>query len=193
MSQNVQNTSLVRGERTLQKLSMQQIVQAFDSVIQKAKNQSVALPKNNSAKSKLYFAAPWFNELEELIYKKCQCIFDAVSLKSKYEVFWPKDNVYDTPNEAFLADVREIKSAEIILALVTTLDVGTAWEIGYAYALNKKIVLLGFDESCLMSHINIMLGFSADFITIESLQKLLVGTIEQKDFIKIDNTWQGKQ
>ena len=78
----------------------------------------------------------------------------------------------------------------MLIALISRKDVGTAWEIGYAMALGKKIYLVAFDEDCFTSKTNLMLAFSGRCFTIDKLAKFLVEGLDSADYVYIDRKWE---
>jgi nucleoside 2-deoxyribosyltransferase len=67
----------------------------------------------------------------------------------------------------------------LVLAQISEKDIGTAFEIGYARALGKDIVLVGFDEKDFERKTNLMLAFAADqCITIDKMYKIFNDTID---------------
>ena len=77
-----------------------------------------------------------------------------------------------------------------MIALVSSKDVGTAYEIGYAKALDKQVVLLCYNEDDFKSTTNIMLAFAADaIIPVSDLPKLLVEDIYTGEQIYINDDW----
>ena len=91
----------------------------------------------------------------------------------------------------FTMDVDAIDSCDEVIALYRGRysGTGTAWEIGMAYSLNKKIVLIGLDDTTFLSHTNVMLAFTGTCTTLREFGKLLVG----KDYrtIEIEDKWEG--
>lgn len=142
-------------------------------------------------KQKLYFAGPWFDVRADMLYKSCQKIINKCKSDSKYDVFFPKDAVSITPKDAFDRNVKEIQECDALVALVSRKDVGTAWEIGMAYALGKPIYLLGFDKTTFLSHTNVMLAFTGKCFTIHNLMKFLIYGLSNDDLIHIKNEWEG--
>lgn len=164
----------------------------FHEVLKIAQNSlySINFDKFNcETKRKIYFAGPWFdnraNDLYDTCYKICSFF------KNSYEFYFPREEVNNFPIEAFKKNVNNIKDCDIIIALVSRKDVGTSWEIGMGYALNKKIYLLGYDESTFLSHTNVMLAFTGKCLTIDKLTKFLTNKIDESDFVKIKNEWDG--
>jgi nucleoside 2-deoxyribosyltransferase len=108
---------------------------------------------------RVYLASPFFNELEVETVEKI-----AEILKSKgLEVFEPMNNQMEELEagsrhwsiETFMNDVKFIKWAEIVVGVYhgNYSDSGTAWELGYAYATDKPVILIHVGEnSNLMVH-----------------------------------------
>lgn len=90
---------------------------------------------------KIYFAGPLFTAAEREFNK-----YATVILRAKgHDVFLPQESEQGADDRAiFESDVRGIDGCDVILASMegrTDPDSGTCWEVGYAYALKKKIVL----------------------------------------------------
>lgn len=97
---------------------------------------------------KVYLASPFFNETELERMGKVRDILREKGL----DVFVP--NEHQSPlefgsrewrDETFKSDVRGIDNADVVVAIISQGnydDSGTAWEIGYAYATNKPVVLV---------------------------------------------------
>lgn len=95
------------------------------------------------ASPKIYFAAPFFNpsqiEREEWLIKELRHI--------GFRVFSPRENILLTPNatqeereKAFQDNIKEINNCDLVFAVTDGKDMGTIWEAGYAYGVNKPIV-----------------------------------------------------
>jgi len=138
---------------------------------------------------KMYFAGPWFDYRARRLYKTCEDIVEICNAYSPYTVYFPKNESSATPKEAFNKNITQIKDADIVVALVSRKDVGTAWEIGMAYSLGKPIILLGYDRTTFLSHTNVMLAFTGKCITIRQFPLFL----KEKDYVtvKIKNKWEG--
>ena len=141
-------------------------------------------------KCSIYFAGPWFTpeqryemDLVREISKYCE---------NKYNIYFPVEHQFSTPKDTYNANVKEINNADIVVALVSYKDVGTAYELGIATALNKRIVLLAKDKFCFSNKTNIMLAFCTDTcITMDNLKLFF----EDKDYenVLITNDWEGKE
>ena len=138
---------------------------------------------------KLYFASPWFTEKSAAFYDAILTISSNCDLFTDYKIFYPRCQVNRKPFDAFVKNVSNIQDADVVVAFVDEKDVGTAWEIGMAYSLGKKVILLGLDETTFLSHTNVMLAFTGSCTTLREFAKLLVG----KDYrtIEIDDKWEG--
>lgn len=101
-------------------------------------------------KIKAYLAAPFFKEDELEVYHKVISFLREVK---KYELYVPMEhsipNAWDMSNAewakaVFDEDVKAIDKAEIVFVINFGMysDSGTAWEAGYAYAKNKKVVMI---------------------------------------------------
>ena len=96
---------------------------------------------------KIYLASPFFNEEELEIYRR------AIRLlrDEGYDVYVPQEhtieNAWSLSNEdwasrVFIEDVKAINESEVVMVLNFGMysDSGTAWEAGYAFAKDKKVV-----------------------------------------------------
>ena len=105
---------------------------------------------------KIYLASPFFNTEEIVIY--CNVIHDL--REAGHEVYVPKEHTIenawdlsnkDWANEVYLADTYAIADCDCVMVLNFGMysDSGTAWEAGFAYAFNKKVVqvLCGGDNA----------------------------------------------
>lgn len=137
----------------------------------------------------LYFAGPWFDERADKLYDFCKRVVDYDKAITPYNVFFPKYCAANRPFDVFVNNVAEVRAADTVVALVSCKDVGTAWEIGMAYSLHKKLILLGYDETTFLSHTNAMLAFCAECATISDLTKILLD--EKYSNIIIPNQWEG--
>jgi nucleoside 2-deoxyribosyltransferase len=119
---------------------------------------------------KIYFAAPLFTSAEIAFNR---VVADLLTRRG-HQVFLPQESEANNraaesenaAEEIFISDVCAIDSCDVVVANLDgpDPDSGTSWEIGYAYACGKDIVLYrtdfriheGFDP------INLMLTESAD-------------------------------
>lgn len=142
-------------------------------------------------KLNMYLAGPWFTVNGSLFYDVVMGIEKAVRKNSNFKVFYPREVNCKTPEETFENNVKNIKDADIVVAIVCEKDVGTAWEIGMAYALGKDVYLLGYDESTFLSHTNLMLAFTGKCFTIDKWAKFLTQGIRNIEYVDIPNVWEG--
>lgn len=101
---------------------------------------------------KLYLAGPFFDN-EQI--KRIKNIEQALNDNPTVDTYFsPRNSDYLLQNkpgskawseEVFSLDVNEIKKADAIIAIIDftndSVDSGTAFEIGYAHAINKPVVL----------------------------------------------------
>ena len=66
-----------------------------------------------------------------------------------------------TASEIFTRDTRDVRVSDIVFVYLTNYSIGTAFEIGLSWSLNKKIVIVTTPE--LIKHP--FLSESADYIT----------------------------
>lgn len=185
-------TGKAKGISTYNKLDIEDLRKVLDNEAEMALS-SVLCSKEEIPTciktKKLYFAGPWFNEKSNAFYNSILTIANMCKQFADYDIFFPKCQVNKTPFDAFMKNVGNIQNADMVVAFVDDKDVGTAWEIGMAYSLNKKIVLIGLDDTTFLSHTNVMLAFTGTCTTLREFGKLLVG----KDYrtIEIEDKWEG--
>lgn len=123
----------------------------------------------------VYLAGPFFNEYERKLVDKAKQILveRGLSVFSPKEHFipngWNMSNV-DWGQAVFEMDKKAIPNCKYIVALYHGLysDSGTAWEIGYAYALEKQVLIVCVNND--MSSVMISNGSTAVIDNIEELK-----------------------
>jgi nucleoside 2-deoxyribosyltransferase len=96
-------------------------------------------------KKKVYLASGWFSPDQDRQLTKLEKIFDDraewIELASPRRIFvCPPDASLEVQDEVFYGNMRHIKTADFVLVNTTYRDIGTIWEAGAAYALNRPIV-----------------------------------------------------
>lgn len=127
--------------------------------------------------NKIYLASPFFNPAEIERVDKVKEILDSKGL----EVFSPKE--HQSPDlefgskewreKTFHNDVGHINWCDCVVAIICNGnydDSGTAWELGYAYATGKPVILVNFTGEA----INLMIA--------DSLHALITSYEELKDY-----------
>lgn len=101
-------------------------------------------------KTKVYLAAPWFTKKQEEVYNK---VVRQLRRNSAFELLLPRDfimeNGYDLSNAEWALlvynhDKSLLDKADIVYAIDWGFnsDAGTAWEIGYACAKDKPVIVV---------------------------------------------------
>ena len=136
-------------------------------------------------KTKVYLAAPWFTEKQEEVYNK---VVAELRKNKTYELLLPRDFViedgHDIPNPewalmVFNHDKHLLDMADVVYAIDWGFnsDAGTAWEIGYACAKNKPVVVVRPREVKLAS---LMIAGGSIATVTEKLHYRAFGTTEYK-------------
>lgn len=126
---------------------------------------------------KIYLASPFFDEVEV---KRMETVRDILREK-KLDVFVPNEHQHkelefgsmEWRKATFNSDVSAIDEADIVVAVNSKGnydDAGTMWEIGYAYATKKPVVLVNLTGDT----INLMIA--------DSLHALVTSYDELKDY-----------
>jgi len=122
---------------------------------------------------RVYLASPFFNDKEIEYLEQVEKILNEKGLK----VFSPFRHPVAAEMgsrqwsiETFMDDIKHIKWAEIIVGIYhgNYSDSGTAWELGYAYATDKPVILVhvGTNSNLMVhegSHANITLEELKDY------------------------------
>ena len=126
---------------------------------------------------KIYLASPFFDDAELERVDKVKEILDSKGL----EVFSPKEHQnkhlefgsMEWRKATFENDVKHIDWCDVVVAIICKGnydDSGTAWELGYAYATNKPVVLVNITGET----INLMIA--------NSLHALIISYDELKEY-----------
>lgn len=106
--------------------------------------------------TKIYLAGPFFKPGEKERIEKVRKLFKDDPFFNDYDVFYPMDHTipngknlsnWEWGEAVFKMDTDALEKADILVAIYDKhySDSGTAWEIGYAYALGIPIILLCTD------------------------------------------------
>lgn len=96
------------------------------------------------AKGMVYVAGPLFNAAERAAAEGVE----AICRRAGFRTFLPHRDAgllgqqRKTPAQVFRADVVGLARADLVVAILNgpTVDTGTAWEIGYAFAKGKTVI-----------------------------------------------------
>jgi len=138
-----------------------------------------ALDVTAFSRYRVYLAAPLFSEAE----RSYNTALADLLRQHLFEVYVPQETGDDTahrdmPEHARIYDQNKkaLHDADVVVAIIDGADAdsGTAWEMGYAAALNKPVYALrtDFRRVGLHEHVNLMLEQSA--IVVRNRDELLV-------------------
>lgn len=131
-----------------------------------------AIDVEEFARYRVYLAAPLFSEAERTYNLALRDLLEA----HLFDVYLPQE-VGDTSHTRcreengaiFAQHLPAIRDADLIVAVIDGADAdsGTSWEMGYAYALGKKVVALrtDFRVAGRYERVNLMLEESAEVVT----------------------------
>lgn len=128
---------------------------------------------------KIYLAAPLFNEPERAF--NCRV---AGSLRDNgYEVWLPQENFpaavesEEEKEHVFESDLKALKSCDVVVAVLDgeCIDSGTAFEVGYAYAMKIPVVGIRTDTRVFSGseEVNLMLERAVNLIRTSDFPELL--------------------
>lgn len=139
---------------------------------------------------KVYLASPFFNEeqaeREERLKKKLRDLGITV-LAPKEFCFCPPNASDELREKTFADNLMHIKEADAIFAITNGKDMGTIFEAGYGYAINKPIIY--YCEG-LSGQFNLMLAQSGNMVLtddgfkLDDIQKALKTKIKYKGVIE---------
>ena len=115
--------------------------------------------------AKCYFASPFFNEEQverEESLKRILRTHNVALYSPKENGIVSVDSTDSYMKKIFDDNVMHLQICDIVFVVTDGKDVGTIWEAGYAYALNKPIIY--FCETLGDNPFNIMLGQSGTLI-----------------------------
>lgn len=138
---------------------------------------------------KVYLAAPFFNEAEIERMEKVRDILRSKGL----DVFVPNEHQHTElefgslawRKATFNSDVAGIDNADIVVAIISQgnySDSGTAWEVGYAYATGKPIIVVNTTGET----INLMIADSLHSVIMgyDELKVYNFDLMEKKPYLK---------
>lgn len=107
---------------------------------------------------KIYLASPLFDEIQKdkikRVVKRLRREGHVVYSPMEHQIpdAWELEN-YVWSKKVFDEDLRALNEADVVYALYYGMDSdsGTAWEIGYAYAMEKQVNIFVSDEENLQS------------------------------------------
>lgn len=126
-------------------------------------------------KAKIYLSGPLFSLAEIEWASKIKASLES---QLEAEVIWPHEIASGSPKEIFEANLRALMGCDLVIAILDgpQVDDGTAWEMGYFYALGKRILGIRTDfrmaGEAPESKVNAMIEHSCLSI-VESLEQLI--------------------
>ena len=187
-------------ESNWDKLTLQELQKVCDGLIKEAKIKAeVARELGNEylSKAKMYFAGPWFDEKSKLLMDTVIEIVDILGDYCRYDVYFPMLHKFDTPYEAFKADIDTMCLTAYSLVFISQKDIGTAFELGYMYndTINPKNVgFLTYDETCFDKKTNIMLAYAGNFsIEFKDIVEFLAGSFKVAKAPGFSNDWENME
>ncbi len=140
--------------------------------------EAAAMDTITFSRYRVYLAAPLFSDAE----RSYNSFIAGLLKKNLFEVYLPQDAGDDSAGrdrnvqeQLFAINKKAIEQSDIVVAIVDGADAdsGTAWEMGYAYAIGKTVIALRTDFRHVGSseHVNLMLEQSAVVVTTQ--EKLL--------------------
>ena len=108
-------------ESNWDKLTLQELQKVCDGLIEEAKIKvevAQELVDVLPDKIRLYFAGPWFDEKSKLLMDTVIEIVDILGDYCNYDVYFPMLHKFDTPYEAFKADIEAMYMADCSLVFI---------------------------------------------------------------------------
>ena len=103
--------------------------------------------------SPIYLAGPFFTMADKLMLKETKYAFHSMDVP----FFSPIDEVgIGTPSYVYKGDIEGLENCSAVFANICGLDTGTIYEIGYARAIGKPVVL--FAQDCKNKDLTMLCG-----------------------------------
>ncbi|MDO5844905.1 MAG: nucleoside 2-deoxyribosyltransferase [Methanocorpusculum sp.] len=123
------------------------------------------------ARYKVYLAAPLFSQAE----RRYNSYIAEILKNNFFKVFSPQDSddtavsrIDEREKLIYENNISELNEADVVVGIIDGADAdsGTAWEMGYAFALSKKVVALrtDFRKFSKNEHVNLMLETEAEVV-----------------------------
>lgn len=125
---------------------------------------------------KIFIASPFFSLAERDYIQR----IDKICADNGFETFQALRNVglvaKDSLADCFLSDVENLKKCDLVVANLDGVDVdsGTAWELGYAYSIDKPIIGIREDFRMYRTFIPVNLMIYKSCSTVITLDELSV-------------------
>jgi hypothetical protein len=92
----------------------------------------------------VYLAGPFFTTAQRWLIEECVQLLQQVGVK----VFSPYHSVgIGTGNQVYSLDIEGLEKSDVIFACLDGLDSGTIYEVGYAKAIGKQVIVFVQNES----------------------------------------------
>lgn len=113
-------------------------------------------PDAEAYKKRIYLAAPFFNQGQIVLVEHLRDVLTTPWT----DVFSPLHEVgYGGPNEVYKPDIKGLEESDLIFAVLSGLDTGTIFEIGYATKIPKPVYCLA--EAVAENELTMILGSGA--------------------------------
>lgn len=100
--------------------------------------------QENPSQAKVYLASGWFNPTQAEELTRLEEICDSrewIDLASPRRIFvCPPDAPKETQDETFVGNLQHISTSEFLIVNTRDKDIGTIWEAGFAFAMQKPII-----------------------------------------------------
>ena len=113
-------------------------------------------------RERIYLAGPFFNGEQVATQMRMEILCERYQwpfFSPRLECLVTKESSMEMRRQAFFMNVHSIRTCRLVLANVEGLDTGTIWEMGAAYAYNRKVVVYSPDPQ---RKLNLMLAQGAD-------------------------------
>jgi len=132
---------------------------------------------------KIYLAGPFFNDKEREIKARVKAHLEEIlRAHPQYKLYDPQTaacvDSWEQPNcnwgrKVFIKDKILLDDCDIVIAIDWGLygDCGTAWEIGYAFGQNKRILVIAPNETLTTPHSVMIANGSDNFVTLSRFLK----------------------
>lgn len=141
---------------------------------------------------RLYFCGGWFDPQQEEEHTR---LYDLI--KNKFEVFNPRlagivstSDTADRMTNILFGNLKALNECQVVVAITDRKDMGSIWEMGYAYAMKKPIIY--YCETLGDKPFNLMLAKTGMVARNEEQLLALLSDEESLKFYESRNDYKGE-
>lgn len=137
----------------------------------------------------VYLAAPWFSHAQKERHDAVLKILDQkfTDVRSPFRIFvCPPDAPPEVRSKTFEGNLKEIRDADLVVAITDDKDPGTLWEMGYAFARGVPVVAVAMTLGDRPFNLMLAEGCKSATKTLPELSRILDHYGEHGEFLESD-------